>query len=178
MLTRRRFAAIVLMQSTLVAVSAAIPRESLGQGSQAQNPRVEILVLYARTDPKGGHMGAGVPKLAQLTQPPFAAYNTFELVSQAALTLGQPKAGDPWKGKPSATYGLPTGKPLEIALIEQLADKRFHMGATLGKDAPDVVRWDAPGGEPVFIGGQRYKDGILVIGITLRVGMPDGGSAY
>jgi hypothetical protein len=137
----------------------------------AAKPRVEIVVLYAKNDPKAGpgdHMGPGVPRLPQLTQAPFNAYNTFALVGQTTLSLDQPKPDDPWKGSPSATYPLANGKPLRIAMIEQLADKRFHMGATIGKDAPDVVRWDAPRDEPVFIAGQSYKDGILVIGLTLR----------
>ena len=93
--------------------------------------------------------------------------NAFVQVD-ADLTLEQAKPDDPWKGRPSATYALANGKPLQIAMIEQLPDKRFHMGATIGKDAPDVVRWDAPRNEPVFIAGQSYKDGILVIGITLH----------
>ena len=179
MLTRRRFAQVALAQLAIPAALAALPRASLGQeGSQAQKPRVEILVLYAKQDPKGGSMGPGVPKLPQLSQPPFNAYNTFAFVGQTTLTLDQPKAGDPWKGKPSATCALVPGKPLEIALLDQLPDRRFHMGATIGKDAPDVVRWDAPRNEPVFIAGQSYKDGILVIGITLRVGSGDAGGAY
>jgi hypothetical protein len=136
--------------------------------AQGPKPRVEVLVLYAKQDPKGGHMGPGVPQLPQLSQPPFNAYNTFALESQATLTLDQPKPDDPWKGKPSTTYALVNGKPLRIAMIEQLADKRFHMGATIGNDAPDVVRWDAPRNQPVFIAGQSYKDGILVIGLTLH----------
>ncbi|MGO8994823.1 MAG: hypothetical protein ACLQVI_16015 [Polyangiaceae bacterium] len=163
MLTRRRMLALACL--TIAVAFGALSRQASAQGPK---PRVEIVVLYAKADPKGGHMGPGVPQLPQLTQPPFNAYNTFALVGQTTLTLDQPKPDDPWKGKASAVYSLVNGKPIRIAMIEQLADKRFHMGATIGKDAPDVVRWDAPGNEPVFIAGQSYKDGILVIGITLR----------
>jgi len=162
MLTRRRTLALAL---ALPASLAAFSRDLHAQGPK---PRVEIIVLHARQDPKGGHVGPGVPNLPQLSQPPFSAYNTFTFVGQTTLTLDQAKPDDPWKGKPSATYALVTGKPLQIALLDHLPDKRFHIGATIGKDAPDVVRWDAPAGEPVFIAGQSYQDGILVIGITLR----------
>jgi len=160
----------MFMRRRFFALSIAVILGGLALQARAQGPkpRVEILVLYAKQDPKGGHMGPGVPQLPQLSQPPFNAYNAFALESQATLTLDQSKPDDPWKGRPSATYALVNGKPLRIAMIEQLPDKRFHMGATIGKDAPDVVRWDAPRNQPVFIAGQSYKDGILVIGLTLH----------
>jgi hypothetical protein len=191
MLTRRlvlaRVLAATLAQLALPAALAALSftSPSRAQGAPAKpeesrpapaKPRVEIIVLYATKDPGGGakgpatapRLGPGVPKLGQLSQPPFNAYSAFTFVGQTTLTLDVPKPGDPWKGKPSATYPLVTGKQLQIALLDQLPDKRFHMGATIGTDAPDVLRWDAPGNEPVFVAGQSYKDGILVIGITLR----------
>lgn len=175
MLIPRRLLLITAAQLAIPAALATLPfaPTARAQGTAAK-PRVEIIVLYATKDPsaKGTpsapKLGPGVPKLAQLSQPPFNAYSSFTFVGQTTLTLDAPKAGDPWKGKPSATYPLVTGKPLQVALLDQLPDKRFHMGATIGTDAPDVLRWDAPGNEPVFVAGQSYKDGILVIGITLR----------
>jgi hypothetical protein len=165
MLTRRRVLAFALAGAT---AGALVARASSAEGAK---PRVEIVVLYAKKDPsaKGPQMGPGVPKLPQLSQAPFTGYNTFALVGQTTLVLDTPKPADPWKGKPSGVYVLATGKPLQVALLDQLPDKRFHMGATIGKDSPDVLRWDAPGNEPVFVAGQSYKDGILVIGITLRI---------
>jgi hypothetical protein len=133
---------------------------------------VEIIVLYARKDPnvRGGapSLGPGVPRLPQLSEAPFSAYNTFAFVGQTTLKLDVAKPGDPWKGKPSGTYALVPGKPMTVALLDALPDKRFHMGAAIGAESTDVVRWDAPRGEPVFIAGHSYKDGILVVGITLR----------
>jgi hypothetical protein len=178
MITRRRALAITLaplaIPASLAALSFASRARAEGPRAEAAKPRVEIIVLYATKDPgaKGPagapRLGPGVPKLAQLAQPPFNAYSAFTFVGQSTLTLDVPKPGDPWKGKPSASYPLVTGKQLQVALLDQLPDKRFHMGATIGTDAPDVMRWDAPGNEPVFVAGQSYKDGILVIGITLR----------
>ena len=167
MLTRRRVLGFVLAELAAGALVTAPARESSAEGAK---PRVEIVVLYARKDPsaKGPQMGPGVPKLPQLSQAPFTGYNTFAFVGQTTLVLDAPKQADPWKGKPSGVYVLATGKPLQVALLDQLPDKRFHMGATIGKDSPDELRWDAPRNEPVFIAGQSYKDGILVIGITLR----------
>ncbi len=169
LLTRRGVLALAPLASLAAVAAVAVPRVSRAQGPK---PRVEIVVLYARKDAaaKGPTpvLGPGVPKLPQLSQAPFNAYNTFAFVAETTIALDVPKAADPWKGKPSASYELATGKILQLALLDQLPDKRFHIGATIGKDAPDVVRWDAPRNEPVFIAGQSYKDGILVIGITLR----------
>jgi hypothetical protein len=166
-LTRRRVLALTFAQLAIPAALASYAGESLAQGPA---PRVEIIVLYAKQDPnaKTPQMGPGVPKLPQLSQPPFSGYNTFSFVGQTTLKLDTSKSGDPWKGRPSGTYALVPGKPIQIALLEQRPDKRFHMGAAIGSDAPDIVRWDAPKDEPVFVAGQSYKDGILVIGITLR----------
>jgi hypothetical protein len=163
-MTRRRFATVAAFVSAAV-LAGALPRASRADDAK---PRVEIVVLLAKKDPKGGHVDAEVAKLPQLTQKPFSDYNSYTLLDKKTLTLDQVKPADPWKGKPSATYALANGKPLAITLIDRLADARFQMGAAMGKDAPDLVRWSAPAGEPVFIAGQSYKDGILVVGITLR----------
>src|ERR1700729_497199 len=118
MLTRRRALALTLAQLAIPAALALFPGESLAQGPA---PRVEIIVLYARQDPSvkppATQMGPGVPKLPQLSQPPFSGYNTFSFVGQTTLKLDAPKPGDPWKGRPSGTYALVPGKPIQIALI-------------------------------------------------------------
>ncbi len=167
-ITRRRFGEVGVALAGVLAATLAVPRTTYAERA-ASEPRVEIIVLYAKNDPKGPHRGRGVPDLPQLSLAPFNAYNAFELVGKTVLMLDHPKEVPPWQGKASGTYGLPNGKPLEIALVKQRADGRYHMGAAIGKESPDVVRWNTPAGEPVFIAGQSYKDGILVIGITLRV---------
>jgi hypothetical protein len=164
LLARRRFA-LAAVSALAIAASVTVPRATFAQPTR---PHVEVLVLYAKKDAGGGHMDPAVPKLPQLSQGPFAAYNTFELVDKRTFGFGTPKAGEPWAGKPSATYQLATGKSLDIALLEQRSDGRCEMGAVLGKDAADKLRWSAPVNESFFVAGQTYKDGILVIGITLR----------
>ncbi len=162
MLGRRRFVALAL---GVVTMALSLPRVTSAESGKLH---VEILVLYAKKDPAGGHMDPQVPKIPQLSQPPFSDFNTYSFVDKQTLALDTPRATDPWKGKPTATYALVTGKSLEVVLLEDKTDKRFKMGALIGQDAADRVRWVAPAGEPFFIGGQSYKDGILVIGITLR----------
>jgi hypothetical protein len=164
MIHRRRF--VALTASALAAASSlSLPCPTWAQGTR---PHVEILVLYAKKDAGGGHVDPAVPKLPQLSQAPFNAYNTFELVDRRTFAFGTLKPSDPWQGKPSATYQLVTGKSLDVVLLEQRGDGRYAMGAVLGKEAADKVRWAAPVNEAFFIAGQSYKDGILVIGITLR----------
>jgi hypothetical protein len=165
MLTRRTFALSALLIPALTVTAPSSPARAQGQGSATS---IEILVLFARKDPKGGAVDPRVPKIPQLSQAPFSDYNSYAFLDDKTLKLDAPKGADPWKGKPSATYALATGKPLTVALLEQGTDKRFQMGGAIGKETPDVVRWTAPAGEPFFIAGQRYKDGILVIGITIR----------
>jgi hypothetical protein len=163
MLTRRGFSLFAL--GAPLALALAFPRDSRAQGPA---PGVEILVLYAKKDPKGGTVDPRVPKIPQLAREPFNQFNSYAFVDKQTLKLDQLKGSDPWKGKPSATYALPNGKPIQVVLLERLAGARFQMGAAIGSDSPDVVRWDAPLAEPFFIAGQSYKDGILVIGISLR----------
>jgi hypothetical protein len=162
MLSRREFVGVAAGVTAALALGAA-------RTARAQpNLRVEILVLHARKDPSGPHRDARVPQIPQLLRPPFNEYNSYSFVDDVTLKLDLPKAADPWKGKPSARYALVTGKAMEVAVIDLLPDRRYQLGVALGKDASDVVRYSAPLGEPFFLGGQGYKDGILVIGITLR----------
>ena len=162
MIARRRFVALAV---GVAAMAWSLPRVTSAQGGKLH---VEILVLYARKDPGGGHVDPQVPKLAQLEQAPFNEFNSYAFVDRKTLSLDAPKATDPWKGKPTATYALATGKSLDVVLLEDRTDKRFKMGAVIGQDAADRVRWIAPPNEPFFIAGQSYKDGMLVIGITLK----------
>jgi hypothetical protein len=160
---RRRFA-LLAASGLAVAASLPFPRVTRAQGTR---PHLEILVLSARKDAHGGHVDPAVPKLPQLSQPPFNAYNTFELVDRRTLAFGAAKTSEPWLGKPSASFQRVTGKSLDVVLLDQREGGRYEMGAVLGKDTVDKLRWAAPMNESFFIAGQSYKDGILVIGITL-----------
>jgi hypothetical protein len=163
-ISRRHFAALLATGSTAVALGLV----SRVARAQAGKPQVEIMVLHARQEAKG-HIDPQVAKLSQLTQPPFSAYNTYVFLDKKTLPLDQAKPSDPWKGKPMATYALLNGKTLEVALLESLAGGRFQMGAAIGQGVqPDLIKYNAPANEPVFIAGQSYNGGILVVGITLR----------
>jgi hypothetical protein len=168
-LPRRRFVAALVAGAT-VALVGATPRATFADAK----PRVEIVLIAAKSDPKGPKMDAALQKYAaQLTQPPISAYNSFKFVDQKTLPLDKDKPADPWKGKPAATYALVNGKTLDVALLDTLdGGKRFQMGAaisgTSAGNSPDLIKYSAPPNEPVFIAGQSYDGGVLVVGITLR----------
>lgn len=164
-LTRRRFVAALAVGAT-AALVAATPRATHADSK----PRVEIVIIAAKSDPKAPKMDPKLQKYAaQLTQPPISAYNVFSFVDQQTLPLDKDKPADPWKGKPMATYALVNGKTLEVALLDTLADKRFQIGAAIGEGtSPDLIKYNAPANEPVFIAGQSYNGGILVVGITIK----------
>ena len=165
-LSRRRLVAALAVG--LGALAFAAPRATHADPAKL---RVEIVLIAAKSDPKGPKMDPVLQKYsAQLTQPPISAYNVFKFVDQQTLPLDKAKVADPWKGKPMATYPLVNGKTLEVALLDTLDQgKRFQMGAAISSGAsPDLIKYSAPANEPVFIAGQSYDGGVLVVGITLR----------
>jgi hypothetical protein len=167
-LSRRRFAALALGAAAALAVGAFAPVID----AQPAKPKVEIMVLHATQDPKGGHIDPQVAKMPQLTQPPFSAYNSYALLDKKVLGLDAAKTADPWKGKPTVPYTLVNGRVLQVTLIDTLADKRFHVGAEInqpgGASFLKLLEVKAAPNEPFFVAGQSYNGGILVIGITVR----------
>lgn len=167
-LTRRRFAALAFGAAAAVAVGAFAPMTV----AQSGKPKVEIMVLHATQDPKGGHIDPQVAKMPQLTQPPFSAYNSYALLDKKVLGLDAAKSGDPWKGKPTVPYTLVNGRVLQVTLIDTLPDKRFQIGAEInqpgGASFLKLLEVKAAPNEPFFVAGQSYNGGILVIGITVR----------
>jgi hypothetical protein len=164
---RRRFVAALAAASVAAFVLAA-PRATRADGKA---PRIEVVLIAAKSDPKGPKMDPQLTKYAaQLTQPPISAYNNFKFIDLQTLPLDKSKPADPWKGKPMASYPLVNGKTLDVALLDTLeGGKRFQMGAAISSGgSPDLIKYTAPANEPVFIAGQSYGDGVLVVGITLR----------
>lgn len=169
--SRRRFAALAFGVAAALAVGAFAPATGAQSGGAAK-PKVEIMVLHATQDPKGGHIDPQVAKMPQLTQPPFSAYNSYALLDKKVLPLDASKTVDPWKGKPTVPYNLVNGRVLQVTLIDQQADKRYQVGAEInqpgGATFLKLLEVKAAANEPFFVAGQSYNGGILVIGITVR----------
>ncbi len=133
-------------------------------GSAAPQPvghlAAEIMVLHA-TNRTGGAIDPAIGALPALRQPPFSAYNDYRLVSRTRLPLE--------KSAP-ATSTLPNGRLLLIALREIVED-RYRVATSInqpgGSTFLPLLEVTTPAGEPFFVAGQSYQDGILVLGITV-----------
>src|SRR5438132_8197850 len=79
---RRRFAGLALGTAAALAALAVAPPIA----ADAAKPKIEIMVLHAKQDPKGGHIDPQVAKMPQLTQPPFSAYNSYTLLDKKVLS--------------------------------------------------------------------------------------------
>ena len=131
-----------------------------------QSAKVELLVLHATSG------GTGIdPKLGdvpELKKPPFSSYDSYKLLDQSEIVLEQGKANAkalPDKGKLTLTL-----KEIVLASKKDELDK-FVLNASIVKpdDKPFLPSLDvnAHAKERLFIAGQKYEKGILVI--VLRV---------
>jgi hypothetical protein len=104
----------------------------------------------------------------QFSKPPFSAFKTLKLLDKAELQV--PK-NDTKKTK------LPTGKILRLTYKEKLLERkdqirlRIHLSITPPKKKerflPGTVYTIANGGT-ILVGGESYKEGTLVVGITCK----------
>ncbi|MEM1031992.1 MAG: hypothetical protein AAF928_02570 [Myxococcota bacterium] len=117
----------------------------------------EVVVLYATNDGKGIDPSLG--DMPQLQSPPFSAYDSYALLERGKVDLS-----------PSGSMTLPDGGALSLRL-ESAADDRFTVVASItkksGKKFLPGATVNAKRGEYFFLAGQRYKEGILVLGIRL-----------
>jgi hypothetical protein len=158
-----------------VGVPTSIEATQLEQGQGApdaakdpakQAAKVEVLVLHATSggtgiDPKLGDM-------PELKKPPFSSYDSYKLLDQVELSLERGKASAkalPDKGKLTLTLKeiVPASKKGEL--------DKYVLNASIAKpdDKPFLPSLDvnAHAKERLFIAGQKYEKGILVI--VLRV---------
>ena len=120
----------------------------------------EIVVLHATSVPGPGSIPQGMP---QLTKPPFSVFNTYRVLDKKILPLSVGGTGP---------FTLPDSRVLQVTFVNQTPDKRFHIQVTInqpgGKAYLKLLEVTAGPNETFFVAGQPYKDGILVLGITLR----------
>jgi len=125
----------------------------------------EILVLHATNT--GGGIDPALRHLKQLRNPPFSAYDTYRLLDRRAVTLRL--------NQPDSTQ-LPNNSTLRTLLKAVLPDARYRVEASIlcpsqesdgrGSCLPSL-EVTAKSGEPFFVAGQSYRDGILVLGIQV-----------
>lgn len=130
----------------------------------------EMLILHATNtaggiDPRIKHLKD------QLTKPPFSAYDTYKLLSQSKQQTPD--------GQPVETV-LPNGRTLRLTYrgpieIKDTKELRYKVSASItepkGKEFLPLLEWNAKLDDNLFVAGQSYQNGILVLGIkVVRLG--------
>ncbi len=162
-----------------VVVGASLPASSLGAreplagsasaSASAAAPaptslNADVLVLHATNG--GGGIDPRVKHLsAQLTKPPFSAYDTYKLLIDKRLPTPLGGGGE---------LALPDGRTLRVTykgLAESRAEPRYKVAATIsdpkGKAFLPLLEVAAKLDEPFFVAGQSYDKGILVLAIKM-----------
>ena len=162
MSTRRKFLAFALTGTAALLVGS-VPR-ALAQSGAIAN--AEIMIMHATQVPGAGSIDPKIGSMPQLQKPPFSAYNKYTLVDKRSLRLVQ---------SAPATYEMANGRTLQVTLLDVTSDKRFHVNAAINKPNQDggaaflkLLEVTAAPNEPFFVGGQIYKGGTLVIGVTIK----------
>jgi hypothetical protein len=162
-----RYAAILAalaLATVAVAPSAAIASapadESVAQPLQDPPEQTEalakVIILYANNSGKG--IDPSIGDMPQLKQPPFSAYDTYELLERAKV----PFSNADWGG-----HGLPNGGKLAFKL-NAVKNKKYDVAAKIDRPGGKTLlnaNVKAKEGEIFFLAGPKYKEGILVLGI-------------
>lgn len=129
--------------------------------------QAEVIVLHATNTDAG--IDPKIGKMPELAKPPFSAYSSYKLLDRAqiALTKGQ-----------ATTTKLPNGSELMVTMKDELAPakkgepKKYLVSASIRKDGGSsflpLLEVNAKPGDTFFVAGQKYKGGILVIGIKIQ----------
>ena len=127
--------------------------------------KAEIIVLHATNEGTG--IDPKIGKIPALEQPPFSSYNSYKLLDRAEVQLDKGAAQD---------RTLADGAKLTVALkdIERSKEKgassKFVISMSIERDGKSFLpslEVNAKQSEYFFVAGQKYKGGILVIGIRI-----------
>jgi len=168
---RRRTILLGLLPA--VAVSALVASLPLARADQIPTPgakpqavlvvNAEVMVLHAKMSPGGGSIDPAIGRMPQLQQPPFSVFNTYRLLDKKVIPLDVGKTGP---------YTLPNGRVLQVTFANPTQDRRFHIHVAINQPGGNaylkLLEVTAAANQTFFVAGQPYKDGILVLGITLR----------
>ncbi len=155
-------AALATVGMTPASVTASVPAhgETVAQPLQDAPEQTEalakVIVLYANNSGKG--IDPRIGDMPQLKQPPFSAYDTYELLERADVPFSKANWGD---------HALPNGGKLAFKLNE-VKDKKYDVAAKIQKPGGKTLlnaNVKAKEKEIFFMAGPKYKDGILVLGI-------------
>jgi hypothetical protein len=143
------------------------PRQPAPKPAESpSSAKAEIVVLHATNDHTG--IDPKIGKMPELAKPPFSSYDSYKLLDKSDLSLARGEAKQkklPDDGQLAVTLKGVTipAKPAETP--------RYSVSASIqkpgGKAFLPALDVTAKRGEIFFIAGQRYKGGILVIGIRV-----------
>lgn len=171
-----RTARFALVAAASIAAAMVAPGDALAQKDKDKGPppaaaavqkaRAEIVVLHATNDHTG--IDPKIGKMPELGKPPFSSYDSYKLLDRAEVQLTRGSAQQ---------KKLPDDGQLAVTLKEILAAEkkgdppRFAVSAKIqkpgGKSFLPALEVSAKKGEIFFVAGQRYKGGILVVGIRV-----------
>ncbi len=157
--------ALVTVAVTPTEATASTPADEGTVAQPLQDPPkqtealADVVILYANNSGKG--IDPRIGDMPQLKQPPFSAYDTYELLDRAKV----PFSKDKWGG-----HGLPNGGKLAFKLNE-VKEKKYDVAAKIDKASGKTLlnaNVKAKEGEIFFMAGPKYKDGILVVGVRFK----------
>jgi hypothetical protein len=169
--TMRRPKVLLAALAAAVAFAASSPCARAQQPAPPRSPpgavlvvHAEIMVLYATTVPGPGSIDVAIGKLPQLTKPPFSVFNTYRLLDKKVIPLELGKSGP---------YTLPNARVLQVTFVEPTPERRFHIKVAINQPGGNgsylkLLEVTAEPNDPFFVAGQQYKEGVLVLGISLR----------
>jgi hypothetical protein len=149
--------ALAVLGCTSLALAAPAPTGagSIQQGAAAQPVEAEVSVIHATNDPDGG-IDPNIGKL-----PNLGNYKSYRLLQRAKVTIK--------KGAP-ATTTLPNARILQITL-KDVKEPQYIIDTSINQPGGSaflpLLEVRATVGAPVFIAGQSYQGGMLIIGIKI-----------
>ncbi len=154
------FGALAASLPPSIALADAPPAPPGARPAAAVIVNAEILILHATMTPGPGSVPPGMP---QLTKPPFSVFNTYRVLDKKIIPIEVGKTGP---------YTLPNNRVLQVTFVNPTPDKRFHIQVAINQPGGNaflkLLEVTAGPNETFFVAGQPYKEGILVLGITLR----------
>jgi hypothetical protein len=150
--------ALAVFGSTSAAYAAPTSSHDLfvQQGAAPAQPiEAEVSVIHATNDPDGG-IDPNIGKL-----PNLGNYKSYRLLQRAKVTI---KKGTP------ATTTLPNSRILQITL-KDVKEPQFIIDTSINQPGGTaflpLLEVRATVGAPVYIAGQSYQGGMLIIGIKI-----------
>jgi len=160
----RHWLAPLMMGTALVLGGSSAAEADPPPGTPAQ-----LMVLYA-TQADAGAIAQGIldedkcrqlHMVEKLGQPPFSAYNHYDLVDKRDLTLAKAQAQD---------VALANGRKLTVTFMDKTDDGRFRVSSAItdASGKANTVTVATPGGQPVYVAGPGYQQGVLVLVLTVQ----------